>query len=78
MPLGLWVHTVLPATLVLTQVKAPRLNHSQKAGTRFTYPGEIERCVDLGYPAMHRQEVELTIFQSQVRHPNHYTTEPPY
>ena len=38
----------------------------------------MERVVDLGYPAMHRPGVELTIFQSQVRRPNHYTAEPPY
>jgi len=37
-----------------TQVNAPRLNPSQYAGTRFTYPEGMEVCVDLDYPAMHR------------------------
>ena len=57
-----------------TQVNAPRLNLSQykAAGTRFTYPGGMEGC----YPAMHRPGVELAISRSQVRRPNHYTTEP--
>ena len=56
---------------------APRLNPSQQAGTRFTYPGGIQGSVDLGYPATHRPGVELAISRSQVRRPNHYTTEPP-
>jgi len=60
-----------------TQVSTPRLNPSQLAGTRFTYPGGMEGWVDLGYPAMHRPGVELAISRSQVRRPNHYTTEPP-
>ena len=30
-----------------TQVNAPRLNPSQEAGTRFTYPGGMEGWVDL-------------------------------
>jgi len=59
-----------------TQVNAPRLNISQKDGTRFTYPGGMEGWVDLGYLAMHRSGVELAIYRSQVRRPNHYTTEP--
>jgi len=37
----------------------------------------MEGWVDLGYPAMHRPGVELAISRSQVRHANHYTTEPP-
>jgi len=37
----------------------------------------MEGWVDLGYPAMHRPGVELAIFRSRVRRPNHYTTEPP-
>jgi len=37
----------------------------------------MEGWVDLGYPAMHRPGVELAIFRSLVRRPNHYTTEPP-
>ena len=37
----------------------------------------MEGWVDLGYPAMHWPGVELMTSQSQVRHPNHYTTEPP-
>jgi len=37
----------------------------------------MEGWVDLGYPAMHRLGVKLAIFRSQVRRPNHYTTEPP-
>jgi len=36
----------------------------------------MEGRVDLGYPAMHRPGVELAIFRSLVRRPNHYTTEP--
>jgi len=34
----------------------------------------MEGWVDLGYPAVHRP-VELAISRSQVRRPNHYTTE---
>ena len=36
----------------------------------------MEGWVDLGYPAMHQPGVELAIFRSVVRRPNHYTTEP--
>jgi len=50
-----------------TQVNEPRLNPSQYAGTRFTYPGRMEGWVDLGYPAMYRPGVELAISRSQVR-----------
>jgi len=50
-----------------TQVNTPRLNPSQYAGTRFTYPGGMEGWVDLGYPVMHRPGVELAISRSQVR-----------
>jgi len=46
-----------------------------QAGTQFTYPGGIEGWVDLGYLAMHRPGIELAISRSQVRRPNHYTTE---
>jgi len=35
----------------------------------------MEGWVDLGYPAVHRPEVELAISRSQVRRPNHYITE---
>jgi len=34
----------------------------------------MEGLVDLGYPAMHQPGVELAIFRSLVRRPNHYTT----
>ena len=44
-----------------TQVNAPRPNPSPQAGTRFTYPGEMEGLVDLVYPAMERPGVELAI-----------------
>jgi len=37
----------------------------------------MEGWVDLGYPVTHRPGVELAISRSQVRRPNHYTTEPP-
>ena len=37
----------------------------------------MEGSVDLGYRAMHRPGVELAMSQSQVRRPNHYTSEPP-
>ena len=37
----------------------------------------MEGWVGLGYPAMHRPGVELAISRSQVRRPNHYTTEQP-
>jgi len=37
----------------------------------------MEGWVDLGDPAMHRPGVELATSRSQVRRPNHYTTEPP-
>jgi len=36
----------------------------------------MEGWVDLGYPAMHPPGVKLAISQSQVRRPNHYTTDP--
>jgi len=38
---------------------------------------EGSRLSLLGYPAMHRAGVELATCRSQVRRPNHYTTEPP-
>jgi len=56
-----------------TQVNAPR----PQAGTRFNYHGGMEGRVDLGYPAVERPGVELATSRSQVRRPNHYTTEPP-
>ena len=59
-----------------THVNAPRLNPSLQAGNRFTYPGGMKGWIDLGYPAMHRPRVELATSQSQVRRPNHYSTEP--
>jgi len=59
-----------------TLVNAPRLNPSQLADTRFTYPGRMEGWVDLDYLAMHRLGVEPAIFRSLVRRPNHYTAEP--
>ena len=37
----------------------------------------MEGWVDLGYPAMQRPGVKLATSESQVRRPNHYTTEPP-
>jgi len=37
----------------------------------------MEGWVELGYPAMHLPGSELGISRSQVRHPNHYTPEPP-
>ena len=37
----------------------------------------MEGWVDLGHPVMHRPTVELAIYRSQVRRPNHYTIEPP-
>ena len=37
--------TVLPVVHP-TQVNAPRLTSARKAGTRFTYPGGMEDCVD--------------------------------
>jgi len=64
------------ATCYPTQVIAPRPNPSPQAGTRFTYPGGMEGWVDLGYPAMQRPGVDLATSRSQVRRPNHYTTEP--
>jgi len=39
-PLDIWDHTVLPATCAFTPAK--------QAGTRLTYPGGMEGCVDLG------------------------------
>jgi len=38
----------------------------------------MEGWVDLGYPAVHRPGVKPAISRSQVRRPNHYTTEPQY
>jgi len=68
-----WDHTVLPATrhkwthLALTLASKLVLDLST-----------LEGCwVDLGYSAMHQPGVELAISQSQIRRPNHYTTEPP-
>jgi len=42
----------------------------------FTDPRGMECWVNLGYPAMHQPEVELTISWSEVQRRNHYTTEP--
>jgi len=60
-----------------TQVNAPRPNPSPPAGTWFTYLGDMEDWVNLSYPAMERLGVELATSQSQVRRPNHNTTERP-
>jgi len=42
-----------------------------------TPEGWKAELTDLGYPAMQRPGVELAIFRSIVRCPNHYTPEPP-
>jgi len=55
------------ATCYPTQVNAPRPKPYPQAGTRFT---------NLGDPAMERPGVELVTSRSQVRHPNHYITQP--
>ena len=47
MLLAIWDHTVLPAT----QVNAPRLIPSRKAGTWFTCLGRMEGWADLGVVA---------------------------
>jgi len=57
--------------------RAPRLDRNQYASAPFTYPRGMEGWADLGYPAMHQPGVELETSRSQVRRPNHYTTEPP-
>jgi len=68
-------HTV---TCHPTQVNAILPAPIPQAGTRFTYPGGMEGWVDLSYPATERPGVELATSRSQVRRPNHCTTEPPY
>ena len=66
--------TVLPATRykwtrpVLTPARR-RILHLP------TYPEGIGGRVDLGYTTMQRPGVELATSRSQVRRPNHYTTE---
>jgi len=79
MSLAIWDHKVLPATRY--KWTRPALTPASKlvvyqAGTRFTYPGGMEDWVDLGYPAMYPPGTELALSRSQVRRPNHYTTEP--
>jgi len=64
-------HTVLPATRHRWTRPALILGYS------IYLPQGMEGWVDLGYPAMHRPGVKLTISRSQVQRPNHYTTEPP-
>jgi len=58
----------------MTQVNTP----SPQVGTQFTYPGELEDWVDLSYLAMEQPGVKIATSRSQVRRPNHYTTEPPF
>jgi len=58
-----WTHpTLTPASNMV--IYLPRSLEGWKA--------ELTYC----YPAMHRPGVELAIFRSRGRHPNHYTTEP--
>jgi len=71
---SIWDHCV---TCYPTQVNATRLNPSPQVDTRFIYHRGMAGCDDLGYPAMERLGVELETSRSQVRRPNHYTTEPP-
>jgi len=62
------VTTVSPVLVVFEIV-------TYKASTRFIYPGGMEGWVDLGCPATERPGVELASSRSQVRRPNHYSTE---
>jgi len=74
---AIWVHTELPATRhkwtrpALTPASQPILDLPR------LYPGEREGWVDLSNPAMQRSEIEFASSPSQVRRPNHYTTESP-
>ena len=73
LPYGI-THCYLPPDI---SEPAPRLNPNRYASARFTYSRGMEGWVDLGYPAMHQPGVELATSRSQVRRPNHYTTEAP-
>jgi len=66
---------IICVTCYPTQVNAPHPNTSPQAGTQFIYPGGMEGWVDLGYPAVDQPGVKLVTSPSQVRRPNHYTTE---
>ena len=62
-----------------TQVNAPALTPASKLVLDLPTPDREgwKAELNLGYPAMHRPGVELATSRSQVRRPNHYTTEPP-
>jgi len=62
MSLAIWDHTCHP-----TQVNAPRLTPAMQAGTRFTYPAEMEGWVDLVDLIAPRPGVEPATFRSRVR-----------
>ena len=68
---AMWDHTVLPATR--RKWTCPALTPARKRV--LDSPGGVEGWVD--YPAMERPGIELATSRSQVRDPNHYTTEPP-
>ena len=72
---AIWHHTV---TCYPTQLNAPRPTRARRRvlDLRTPYPGRMESWVDLGYPAMERPGIKLSVFRSQVRRPIHYTTEP--
>jgi len=68
-------HTVLPATR--HKWMRPAITPAKQAGTRFTYPGEMEGWVGLGGLIAAWPGIEPTTSWSQVRRPNRYATESP-
>ena len=56
----------------------PALTPVNQAGTKFTYPGEMEGWVDLGSLIAARAEIEPTIAWSQVGRYNRYATKPSF
>jgi len=67
-------HTVLPATR--HKWTRPALTPARRRVLDLPTP-EGWKAELIGYAAMQRPVVELVTSRSQVRRPNHYTTEPP-
>jgi len=74
---AIWDHTVLPAPQ--RKWTRPTLTSARKWVLDSPTPEgwKAAAWVDLGYPVMERPGVELATSRTQVRRPNHYTTEPP-
>jgi len=55
---------------------SPALTPATNLVLNLSTPEGWKAVLTLGYPALHRPEVELATSRSKVRHPIHYTTEP--